>query len=85
MVLSSAARRFNWPSTTLAQVGVDASSKSASYTWAPELRALIVILASVGPVISTRRPASRPSGSRPSNPRCSSARESSAAGVSTVS
>ena len=35
--------------------GVFASSKSASHTFAPEFSALIVIFASVGPVISTRR------------------------------
>ena len=35
--------------------GVLASSRSASQTFAPELSALIVILRSVGPVISTRR------------------------------
>ena len=51
--------RLSWPWTTLAHVGVDASSKSASQTFAPELRALMVILRSVGPVISTRR-SSRP-------------------------
>ena len=42
----------------LSQSGVLASSKSASHTFAPELRALIVIFWSVGPVISTRRSAS---------------------------
>ena len=40
---------------TLAQCGVLASSRSASHTLAPELSALIAILRSVGPVISTRR------------------------------
>ncbi|CPU67002.1 Uncharacterised protein [Mycobacteroides abscessus] len=40
-------------------VGLEASSASASHTLAPELRALIVIFGSVGPVISTRR-SSRP-------------------------
>ncbi len=39
----------------LAQVGELASSKSTMKTLAPELNALISILASVGPVISTRR------------------------------
>ncbi len=43
------------PPTTLRQCGVLASSRSASQTRAPELRALIAILGSVGPVISTRR------------------------------
>ncbi len=40
---------------TLAQCGVFASSRSANQTFAPEFRALIIILRSVGPVISTRR------------------------------
>ena len=41
---------------TLGQVGQLASSRSASHTLAPELRALMAILAGVaGPVISTRR------------------------------
>ena len=40
---------------TLSQVGELASSKSAMNTLAPELRALIIILRSTGPVISTRR------------------------------
>ena len=40
---------------TFSHVGADASSKSASQTLAPEFRALMVILRSVGPVISTRR------------------------------
>ena len=39
----------------LAQVGAVASSKSAMNACAPELSALITILRSVGPVISTRR------------------------------
>ena len=43
---------------TFSQVGAEASSKSASQIRAPELRALIVILRSVGPVISTRRSSS---------------------------
>src|SRR5215831_5810572 len=38
-----------------AHVGVLASSKSAMYTSAPELSALISILRSVGPVSSTQR------------------------------
>src|SRR4029079_4236241 len=40
---------------TLDQVGELASSRSAMKTFAPELSALIIILRSVGPVISTRR------------------------------
>ena len=43
---------------TLSQVGELASSKSAMKTLAPELSALIIILRSTGPVISTRRSAS---------------------------
>ena len=43
---------------TLSQVGELASSKSAMKTLAPELRALIIIFRSTGPVISTRRSAS---------------------------
>ena len=38
-----------------AQVGEVASSKSAMNTFAPELSALMIILRSAGPVISTRR------------------------------
>jgi hypothetical protein len=41
-------------SRVLAQVGQLESSKSAMYRLAPEFRALMTILASVGPVISTR-------------------------------
>src|SRR5262245_7403941 len=44
-----------WPATTLLQGGLRASSKSAMKTRAPELSALIIILRSTGPVISTRR------------------------------
>ena len=55
MVRSSASLRLSWPVIMLSQSGVLASSKSASQTFAPELRALIVIFLSVGPVISTRR------------------------------
>ncbi len=44
-----------WPPTTLAHVGDSASSRSAMNTRAPELSALIIILGSAGPVISTRR------------------------------
>ena len=39
----------------LAQVGVLASSKSAMKTLAPQFSALMIILRSTGPVISTRR------------------------------
>ena len=50
-----------------AQVGVWASSKSAMKTLAPELSALITILRSVGPVISTQRfwKSGRAGGTRP--------------------
>ena len=41
--------------STFAQVGASASSRSAMNTRAPELSALIIILGSAGPVISTRR------------------------------
>ena len=44
-----------WPPITFAQVGLSASSRSAMNTRAPELSALIIILVSAGPVISTRR------------------------------
>ena len=47
--------RLICPCTTLDQVGVLESSKSAMYTLAPELSALMTILRSTGPVISTRR------------------------------
>ena len=40
---------------TFSQFGVVESSWSASQTFAPEFRALIVIFRSVGPVISTLR------------------------------
>ena len=55
IVPSIASVRFAWPSSMLAQVGEFASSKSAMNMRAPELRALITIFRSVGPVISTRR------------------------------
>jgi hypothetical protein len=55
MVRSSASLRLSWPLTTFSQAGVLASSRSASHTFAPEFIALMVILRSVGPVISTRR------------------------------
>ena len=50
-----ASRRLIWPSMLLRQVGELESSKSAMKTLAPELRALMIILRSTGPVISTRR------------------------------
>ena len=55
MARRTASRRLSWPSIMLAQVGVEASSKSAMKTLAPELSALMIILRSTGPVISTRR------------------------------
>ena len=51
MVRSSASFRLSWPPIMFSHSGVLASSKSASHTLAPEFRALIVILRSVGPVI----------------------------------
>ena len=54
IIRSSASLRLIWPPIMLSHSGVLASSKSASQTFAPELRALIVIFRSVGPVISTR-------------------------------
>ena len=47
--------RLAWPSIMFAQVGEEASSKSAMNTFAPEFSALMIILRSTGPVISTRR------------------------------
>ena len=55
IVRSTASIRLRWPSTQFAQVGEFASSKSAMKTLAPELSALMTILRSAGPVISTRR------------------------------
>ena len=55
MVRRMASRRLIWPSSRLFQVGVFESSKSAMKTLAPELSALMIILRSTGPVISTRR------------------------------
>ena len=49
MVRSTASIRLIWPSIMFCQVGVLASSKSAMYTSAPELSALMSILRSVGP------------------------------------
>ena len=69
---------FACPSTTFGQSGALASSKSAMNTLAPELRALMIILRSTGPVISTRR-SCRSSGvgatrQSPSRTACVSAR-----------
>src|SRR4051794_19989872 len=47
--------RFCWPRIMLPHVGELESSKSVMKPVAPELRALITILRSVGPVISTQR------------------------------
>ena len=55
MVRRTASTRLSWPSSRFSQVGVVESSKSAMKTLAPELRALMIILRSTGPVISTRR------------------------------
>src|SRR6266851_5391653 len=55
MVPAIASRKLSWPSMRFVQLGVDASSKSAMKTFAPQLRALMIILRSTGPVISTRR------------------------------
>src|SRR2546427_270941 len=55
MVRVTASRTFCWPVRLFSHVGALASSKSAMKTFAPELRALIIILRSTGPVISTRR------------------------------
>ena len=55
IVPSIASRRFLCPSIMLCQVGAFASSKSAMNPSAPEFSALITILRSVGPVISTQR------------------------------
>ena len=51
----TASIRLLWPSSWLSQVGESESSKSAMKTYAPELSALMTILRSTGPVISTRR------------------------------
>ena len=55
MVSLTASWRLICPCTRFSQVGARESSKSAMKTFAPELRALITIFRSVGPVISTRR------------------------------
>jgi hypothetical protein len=44
-----------WPWIWFVQTGELLSSKSVMYESAPELKALMTILASTGPVISTRR------------------------------
>src|SRR5580704_16834079 len=54
MVPAMASRRLIWPSILFCQVGELESSKSAMKTFAPEFSALITILRSTGPVISTR-------------------------------
>ena len=51
----TASRRLIWPRMVLCHVGVFESSKSDMNILAPELRALMTILRSTGPVISTRR------------------------------
>ena len=70
---SQALRRFSWPCTRLSKVGVLLSSKSAMKTFAPQFSALMTILRSVGPVISTRRSTRPGAGSahRQSPPRTS--------------
>ena len=55
MLPLTASRRLTWPSIWLAKVGEEESSKSAMNTLAPEFSALMIILRSTGPVISTRR------------------------------
>ena len=55
MVPLTASRRLTCPSTLFCQVGELESSKSAMKTLAPEFSALMIILRSTGPVISTRR------------------------------
>jgi hypothetical protein len=55
IVPSIASRRLMWPSIMFDQLGALASSKSAMNPSAPELSALMTILRSVGPVISTQR------------------------------
>jgi len=55
IVRRTASRRLICPSIIISQRGQLASSKSAMKVDAPQLSALITILRSVGPVISTRR------------------------------
>ena len=62
MVRRMASKRLRCPSSTFSHVGVVESSKSAMKTFAPEFNALMIILRSTGPVISTRR-SSRSAGS----------------------
>ena len=54
-VRRTASNSASWPLMTFSQVGASESSKSAMKTLAPELSALMIILGSAGPVISTRR------------------------------
>src|SRR5258708_1658594 len=55
VVRSTGCRRLICPRTMFSHVGVLESSKSAMNVEAPELSALMTILRSTGPVISTRR------------------------------
>ena len=55
MVLRIASNRLIWPLIWLSQLGVFESSKSVMSLSAPEFSALMTILRSTGPVISTRR------------------------------
>src|SRR3954449_2940418 len=55
IVPSIASVRFTWPCSMLLQVGEFESSKSAMKPVEPLFRALMTILRSVGPVISTQR------------------------------
>jgi len=55
IVPRTASRRLICPWIVPSQVGAWESSKSAMKTLAPEFRALMIILRSTGPVISTRR------------------------------
>ncbi|KAI9236679.1 MAG: hypothetical protein BYD32DRAFT_418229 [Podila humilis] len=50
-----ASLRLVWPLMLFSQVGAFESSKSAMKVAAPEFKALMTILRSTGPVISTRR------------------------------
>ncbi len=50
-----ASRRFTWPRTMFPHVGEQESSKSAMNAFTGAFRALMIILRSTGPVISTRR------------------------------
>ena len=55
MVRRAASRRLTWPAIIASKVGAAESSKSAMKQDAPEFSALMIILRSTGPVISTRR------------------------------